>query len=769
RPSPLGGREGGDGGRTGGGWQAKTSPDPLACLLYTSGSTGTPKGVALPQRAIRRLIEGASYVHLTPADRIAQASTPLFDAATFEIWGALLSGARLEIFPPGAPSLAELGREIRRSGVTVLWLTAGLFHPMIESQAADLAGVAQLLAGGDVLSPAHVALARRLLSGTRLSTRLINGYGPTENATFTCCHDIQDLVPEAAVPIGRPIANTTVVVLDTELRPVPIGVAGELCAGGLGLARGYWGDPARTAERFVPDPLGEVPGARRYRTGDRARTRADGRLEFLGRLDRQVKLRGFRIEPGGVEAVLAAHPGVRAAAVDVRPEPGGGRRLVAWVVAAGPPPAPAELRRHLLETLPEPAVPSAFVLVSALPLTAQGKVDRRALPDPTEPAELMETAVERPRTPFEEMLAAIWREVLGRARVGATDDFFALGGHSLLATRVASRIRSAFGVDLPLAALFEAPTLAGLAARIEAALREGRELDASPLVPVPRDGDLPLSFAQERLWFLDQLEPESPFYNIAGAVRLSGALAVPALEQSLAALIARHEALRTTFPARDGAPVQVVSPPGPFPLGEVDLDGLPGAMREPEVRRLATAEAARPFDLARGPLLRATLVRFRGAPPGAEHVLLFTLHHIVGDGASMAVLLREVGALYGRAEPLPPLPVQYADFAVWQRRQLTPEVVARELDHWRTVLEGAPAVLDLPLDRSRPARPSFRGGEVGFAVPSAVAASLAALARRAGATPFMTFLAAFAVLLARHTGQEELTLGTPVANRTRRE
>ncbi|MEA2694752.1 MAG: hypothetical protein QOJ16_4139, partial [Acidobacteriota bacterium] len=744
--------------------------DQLAYLIYTSGSTGVPKGVAVPHRAVQRLVlgdGGANYVTLSPADRIAQASTPSFDAATFEIWGALLNGARLVVFPPGALSLAELGREVRRTEVTVLWLTAGLFHQMVDSQWNDLAGVGQLLAGGDVLSPAHVARARRALPGCRL----IDGYGPTEGTTFTCCHRVGEVDPGAPVPVGRPIPGTTATVLDRELRPAPIGVAGELCAGGLGLARGYWGDPARTAEKFVPDPLGGT-GARLYRTGDRARPRADGAIELLGRLDRQVKVRGFRIEPGEVEAALAGHPGVRAAAVDVRPEPGGGKRLVAWVVPGTPEVlSAAELRRHLLSKLPEPAVPAAFVFLPALPLTAQGKIDRRALSEPLERAAAEERVA--PSTPFEEVLAAIWSEVLGRERVGVTEDFFDLGGHSLLATQVVSRVRSAFGAELSLKELFEAPTVAALAARIEAALRTATAAEAAPpvpLVPVPRDGALPLSFAQERLWFLDQLEPESPFYNIAGAVRLDGRLAVPVLASSLAAVVARHESLRTTFTVVAGEPAQRIAPAPDPGLPLVDLAALPEAGREAEALRLAAAEAALPFDLAFGPLLRTTLLRLGEA----EHVLVFVVHHIVADGWSMEVLLREVAAAYGafaagRPAPLPPLPIQYADFALWQRRRLSGAELERQLGHWRTALAGAPAVLALPADRPRPPRQSFAGGEVQSLLPAAVRTALLALARRQGASLFMLLLAAFEALLARHTGQEDLTIGTPVANRSHRE
>jgi amino acid adenylation domain-containing protein len=735
----------------------------LAYLIYTSGSTGVPKGVAVPHRAVARLILGANYVTLSGADRIAQVSTPSFDAATFEIWGALLTGARLVVFPPGARSLAELGREIRQSEVTVLWLTAGLFHQMVESHLEDLIGVGQLLAGGDVLSPMQVARLRRSLPGCRL----INGYGPSEGTTFTCCYWVEVADPGSPVPIGRPISNTTATVLDRELRPVPIGVAGELCAGGLGLARGYWGDPARTAEKFVPDAGGAVPGERLYRTGDRVRLWADGRVEFLGRLDRQVKVRGFRVEPGEVEAALAGHPGVRAAAVDVRPEPGGGRHLVAWVVGEVP---ALELRRYLLAKLPEHAVPVAFFPLSGLPLTPQGKVDRKALSEAVEPAggEPADAAGEgdAPRTPFEEVLAAIWAEVLGRERVGVSEDFFALGGHSLLATRVASRVRSAFGVEFPLSELFEAPTVTALAARIEAALRTAGGAAVPPLVLSPRDAPLPLSFAQERLWFLDQLEPESPFYNIAGGVRLVGDLAVPALASSLAEVVARHEALRTTFAVAGGEPVQRIAPPGPFRLPGVDLSVLPESRREGEARRLAAALAVLPFDLGRGPLLRTTLLDL-GA---SQAVLVLVVHHIVADGWSMEILLREAIAVYGahaagRPSPLPPLPLQYADFAVWQRRWLSGEVLARQLAYWRTALAGAPAVLALPADRPRPVRQSFAGGELRSLLPAETREALLALARREGASLFMVLLAAFEALLGRHTGQEDLTIGTPVANR----
>ncbi len=765
---------------------AAFSPPPvvaesLACILYTSGSTGRPKGVAVPQRAVLRLVEGADYVRLSPADRVAHLSTLSFDAASFEIWGALLSGARLTMPPAGALSplsIEALGRFVRESGTTVLWLTAGLFRQVVEGGLDDLQGVRQLLAGGDALSAPHVERALRALPGCRL----IDGYGPTENGTFSCCHGMAGPQRFAgAVPIGRPIAGSRAAVLGAGLAEVPIGGAGELCVGGEGLARGYWRDPARTAERFVPDPAGGEPGARLYRTGDRARSLPDGRLDFLGRLDRQVKVRGFRVEPGEVEAALAAHPEVRGAAVEALADPAGERRLVAYVVGDGelarPETAAPALRRFLRAGLPEHAVPSLFVPLPELPLTPQGKVDRRALPAPEAAVASLSIAAAAtpPANPIAELIATVFAEVLGVERVGEGDDFFALGGHSLLATRAVSRLSAALGVEVPLADLFAAPTPAALAARLAGAGRAA----APPIARGGSAGEAPLSFSQERLWFLDQLQPGSPLYNIFGAVRLSGELDVAALAAAFAEIVRRHEALRTRFLERDGAPVEVVDPPPvAVPLPVVDLSGLAGpeaaarqlTARETAARELTDLAALRPFDLARGPLLRLTLL----ALGGGEHRLLFALHHIAGDGWSIELLLGEVRALYaalraGRPSPLPPLPVQYRDYARWQRAWLAGETLAAELASWRAALAGAPEALELPADRPRPPLQSHRGGEISLDLPAPEAAALDRLGRRFGATRFMVLLAGFAALLARSSGQEEVVVGTPIANRARLE
>jgi amino acid adenylation domain-containing protein len=777
---------------TGGFWVAaspETNPEPaaeagdaddaLAYVLYTSGSTGVPKGVAVPHRAVIRLVRETGYARFGPDQTFLQLAPAAFDASTLEIWGPLLNGGRLIIPPAGPASLEQIGGWLEGHGVTTLWLTAGLFHQMVEDQLPRLAGLGQLLAGGDALSPAHVERALAAFAETGSGTRLINGYGPTENTTFTACHVMtrpEDAgEPGASVPIGRPIAGTRIHLLGRDLEPVPLGVTGELCAGGSGLARGYLGRPDLTAERFVPDPSSEVGGERLYRTGDLARLRPDGRLEFLGRLDRQVKIRGFRIEPGEVEAALTDLRGVRQAAVLVREDRPGDRRLVAFLTPQDPEAdgeaLASEVRAALADRLPEYMVPSSFRVLPELPLTPNGKVDRAALAG----LDLEEgTASSRqhvaPRTPAEELLAGLWSELLGKERVGVHDDFFDLGGHSLLATQLVSRVRSLFGVDLDLGAVFEDPTLGGLAARIETG-GPGAE-PAPPIVPAgesAREAGLPLSFAQQRLWFLDRLAPGSAAYNVPAAVRLVGDLDRAALEASFNAIAARHEVLRTTFHpgGEDGAgePVQRVAPAAFRPLPLVDLAALPEPLRE--ARRLAAAEGARPFDLETGPVVRWTLL---GLGP-QEHAVLFTLHHIASDGWSVGILTSELAALYPALSlsRLPPLPVQYADFAVWQRGWLRGAPLERQLAFWRERLAGAPPLLELPADRPRPAMPSGRGALVPAFVPEALAGRLAALARREGATLFMTLLAGWTALLARVAGQPDVLVGTPVANRNRQE
>jgi amino acid adenylation domain-containing protein len=756
---------------------AAATADHLAYVLYTSGTTGRPKGVAVPHRAVVRLVRGINYAGLGPGEVLLQAGPIAFDASTFEIWGALANGGRLVLYPGERPSPDELGAVIARHGVTTLWLTAGLFQQVVDAHPGGFGTVRQLLSGGDVLSPRHVRAALTALPGCTV----INGYGPTEGTTFTCFHPMTDAAEvREPVPLGRPVANSAVYLLDAALRPVPIGVPGELYAGGDGLARGYFGRPELTAERFVPDPLGDEPGGRLYATGDLARWLPGGQIEFLGRIDQQVKIRGFRIEPAEIEAVLGKHPEVAAAAVLVRRETDGEKRLVACVVPrSAPPPSPGELRAFLKERLPEAMIPAAFVTVGALPLNANGKVDRRAL-DALAAASLeggegrAASSYMAPRTPVESAIAQIWQEVLGVDRVGVTDNFFDLGGHSLLVMRVLSRIRCALHVDLPAQTLFEAPTVAALAELVErAGVTQGRGGGTPQIEPAAREvweGRLPLSSGQRRLWFFEALDPGSSVLNVPAPLRLTGRLSPAALTAALTEMVRRHEALRTVFPTWEGEPYQEVRPAGPAALPLVDLAGLPASARESEAARLAADDARRPFDLAHGPLLRTALVRLAAA----EHLLLATFHHIVTDGWSNEVFTRELLALHeafaaGRPSPLPPLPAQYPDFAVWQQRWLTGDTVENLVATWKRHFGDSLPVLRLPTDRPRPAELTFAGDYRSRRLPALLAERVRALGPGHGATLFMTLLAAFQALLRAYAGQDTVVVGTPVAGRGRTE
>ncbi len=770
-------------------------PENLAYIFYTSGSTGRPKGVAVHHRGVIRVVRDTVYAHFSADDVLLQLSTISFDISTFEIWGALLNGGRLVLMPPETPTVEILAKVLERQRVSTLLMTPALLHQMIDDNLAGLSAVRQLVAGGDVLSPPHI---RRLLAAFP-GLRVVNGYGPTENTVFTTGGPLPvgvgaaALPPGAQVPIGRPVNNTDAFVVCGEDRTepfaplAPIGVTGELITGGDGLARGYWHRPELTAERFRPHPFAESPGERVYHTGDRVRALADGRFDFFGRMDRQVKIRGFRIEPAEVEAAIAGHPEIREAVVVAAPErgAGGGKRLIAYLVPREPATGlPSGLRAWLRQRLPEHMVPQSFVTMAELPLSANGKIDRAALPSPESLEAGGETADEAPRSPEEELLAGIWADVLGRERIGLRDDFFDLGGHSLLATRVVSRIREVFGVELPLRRLFDAPTVAALAVELAVARRQADGGQASspskPPQPVSRDRELPLSFAQERLWFLDQLEPGGTAYNLALPVALHGRLHRAALAAAVAAVESRHETLRTRFPERGGQAHQEIAPAcatADLPL--IDLSALPETpepFRQIERDRLVADLAAHRFDLARGPLVRWTLLR---VDPD-EHVFVIAQHHIISDGWSIGVLVRELASLYtafAAGEPsswssrssLPPPPLQYADYAVWQRELAQAGGFEPQLAYWRERLSGELPALDLPTDRPRTPGISRRGGSATLELPPALAARVTAASRRAGATPFMTFVAAWKALLHRLSGQDDLLAGLPIAGRNRGE
>ncbi len=742
-----------------------TMGEQLAYVLFTSGSSGPPKGVAVEHRQLASYVRSVIAALDLPPDAVyATVSTFAADLGNTMIFPALVAGGCLHVVP------------MDRTLDPVEWATYNLRHD-IDCLKIVPSHLAALLAGP---RPAEALPRRRLVLGGESCSwelierirslapgcRVFNHYGPTETTVgvLTRPLDGEASRPAGAPPLGRPLAHARVYVVDERLRPVPTLVPGELLVGGTAVARGYLGRPDLTAARFVPDPF--ASGGRLYRTGDRVRHLPAGEIEFLGRVDRQLKIRGFRVEPGEVEGQLGLHPAVRQAVVVAR-EDGPEARLVAYVVAAGEEvPEPPLLRAWLGERLPDFMVPSAFVALDRLPLNANGKVDRAALPAPV-PEEERQAGYVAPRNPFEELLAGIWEEVLGRERVGVHDSFFALGGHSILATRVIARLRDA-GVDLPLRRLFEAPTVAGLAADLESLLRSGRGLEEAPIVPVPRDGDLPLSFAQRRHWFLQHLEGTSPLYNIRGVVRLEGPLNVAALRRGVAAVLDRHEVLRTAFAARAGKPVQVIGGADGFVVPLLDLAGLSMERREPLVHALVQEQAEQPFDLARWPLLRLVLLRLEDA----EHVLILTLHHIVADGWSIDLFVRELSALYaafaaGRPSLLAPMPVQYADFAAWENAWLQGPVLHSHLGYWQDRLAGAPPVLRLPTDRPRPPAQSLRSRRHPIGLDEQLTAGLRALARRGGATLFQVLLTAFQALLGWWSGEDDVVVGSPIAGRTR--
>lgn len=734
-------------------------PDNLAYVIYTSGSTGQPKGVQIPHRAVINFLTAMrQQPGLSVEDSLLAVTTLSFDIAALELFLPLITGARLIVASRDVVSNgAELADILVHSCAAVMQATPITWRMLL---AAGWEGNPRLkiLCGGEALP---LELARQLLP--RVGS-LWNLYGPTETTIWSTVCKIEPT--EESVSIGRPLANTQIYLLDLQLQPAPIGLPGELYIGGDGLARGYLNHPELTAERFISHPYSDYPGARLYKTGDLARYRLDGSIEVIGRLDHQVKIRGIRIEPGEIEAVLDRHPAVREVVVVASDDAIGEKCLVAYMVLHKKQAVSmSELQNHVMKYLPTHMVPSAFMILETFPQTPNGKIDRRALPKPDWTKEDDITA---PRNPIEEILVGIWTEVLDIKHIGIHTHFFEVGSHSLIATQVIARVRDVFQVELPLRSLFEARTVAQLAKRIEMA----RKIEQSFQVPLSlrsnRQEDLPLSFAQQRLWFLDQLQCGSPVYNISVAYRLRGTLNVAALEQSLNEIVRHHKALRTTFPAVDGQPIQVIAPTLTIKLTPQDLQNLPTTERQAEAVRLATDEAQQPFDLAKGPLLRVKLLQISEV----EHVLLLTIHHIVSDGWSLGILYQEIGMLYdayaqGKVPQLPELPIQYADYALWQREWLRGEVLESELAYWKSQLAGAPPALELPTDQPRPEVETFRGAYEPFALPVPLVQALKDLGQRERATLFMTLLAAFQILLARYSQQDDIVVGTDVANRKR--
>ena len=806
------------------------SPQPSApaYVIYTSGSTGKPKGVVVTHANAVRLFDATNHwFNFDQNDVWTLFHSVAFDFSVWEVWGALLYGGKLVVVDYWTSRSAEdFYKLLQREQVTVLNQTPSAFRQLMRVDQTELAELAlrYVIFGGEKLEPG--TLLDWFERHGDAHPRLINMYGITETTVHVTFHPLTKADAECGQtsPIGVPIPDLQVFVLDRHGLPVPIGVKGELYVGGAGVARGYLNRPELTAERFqagfrVPgsgfrvsesefidqlkiqegeNPIGNSedilrlhhvePGTRnpepgtRYRTGDLGRWLPNGRLEYLGRIDDQVKIRGFRIEPGEIQAVLNQQPEVAESLLLVKDEAQGGQRLVAYVVPKGELDGQMlihELQARLKGVLPEYMVPSAFVVLTMFPLTAHGKIDRRQLPDPEHFA-LPTSEQIGPRTATEAALVELWAELLGLNSLSVTDNFFDLGGHSLLAAQLVSRIRDSFQVELPLRRLFEIPVLQDMAAEIQAALMAGEPGEAMlsalpPIVPVSREQQFPLSFAQERLWFLHQLDPHTSAYNIPFALRLTGALDQSALERALIELIRRHEVLRTGYLISDGQPIQDIQDGTlAFHIWNQDLSTDLVALDEPARKRrighILVTEAQKPFDLTHPPMLRVGVLKLAEN----DHILVLTLHHIAADGWSMGILVRELGTLYrayskGLSPLLPPLPVQYADFAHWQRGWLQGTVLETQVAYWKEKLQDAPPVLELPTDRPRPAMQTFNGATRGFALSAEVTQSLHALSRREGVTLFMTLLAAYNVFLARYSGQADICVGTTTANRNRKE
>ncbi len=762
-------------------WQAGKQPtvsyphhrDQLAYVIFTSGSTGTPKGVMVEQRGMLNNMFGkVPALGLGQADRVAQTASPAFDICVWQFLAAPLFGATVHILPDAqAHDPLALLDAVQEHGLTLLETVPALIRGMLQESHAQhtLASLRWLLPTGEALPP---ALARDWCARYP-AIPMMNAYGPAECSDDVAFHPITQAPDEDCLhmPIGKPTANNRMFVLDEALRLVPIGVPGELCIGGVGVGRGYLRDPQRTREAFVAHPF--EPGARLYRTGDIGRLRADGVFEYLGRRDQQVKIRGYRIELGEIENRLMQHPAVSSAAVLALPDARGALQLVAWYVLdnsvdLGGETAQQALSAYLGSQLASYMVPARWLSLEQLPLNANGKVDRRALA--SHDLSLVDQGLAEhvaPRTTTERVLAELWREILGLDSVSVHDDFFAIGGHSLLATQVLSRIRRRLSVNLPLRTLFEHGTLEQLAQAVDRQHQAQTAANGdSEIVPVPREQRLPLSYSQQRLWFLDRFEGPSAAYNMGTVVRLRGALDIAALQSALQAVLERHESLRTTFHLDGDQPRQVINAVPSVDLTPVDLSALTGDAQTEALQRLIDEQAARPFDLQQAPMLRASLLHL-GTD---DHVLQLVLHHIATDAWSMGILMQELITGYqaytrGSAPSFAPLPIQYADYAHWQRSEPQQRLLAQAIDYWRRQLDGAPTLIALPLDYPRPPRPDYRGASVQHRFTPAQTQVLKAYAQQQRATLFMVLLNAFNSLMQRATGSHDFIVGTDLANR----
>ncbi|MEH2192519.1 MAG: amino acid adenylation domain-containing protein [Nostoc sp.] len=739
----------------------QTKDDNLIYVIYTSGSTGQPKGVMIPHRGIRnQLYWRQTTFKLTQEDKVLLTISFSFDPSVWQIFWPLCFGGQLILARPGGhQDTAYLVKVITEQQISVLALVPSILRVLLEEKGIENCRFLRHITSGGEALPGE--LIERFFAQLNFDNVLHNCYGPTEasiDTTFWTCERGTNYV---TAPIGRPIANAEIHILDENLQPVTVGESGELHIGGIGLARGYLNRPELTTEKFISNPFSSEVGARLYKTGDLARYLSDGNIEFLGRIDHQVKIRGFRIELGEIEAVLSQHPRLIQTLVIAREDVPGDKQLVAYIVPNPEQiPSQMELRRFLETRLPEYMVPGFFVFLESLPLNPNGKIDRRALPAPDISDIRLLSNFVPPQNATEEVLAGIWVKVLRLQEVGIHDNFFELGGHSLLATQVISRVRQAFQIDIPLQVLFENPTIATLAQVFTQNNSRGNDPQDQTIPYIANRESAPLSFAQQRVWFLQQLQPDSRAYILSNAHRLTGKLNVAVLQQSLDAIVVHHEALRTNFiTSVDGSPIQVIGTPRTVELKIIEIT-------QEQVESLLREETQRPFNLESDLMLRATLLQV----DEQEHILLLVMHHIASDGWSLGIIGQQLAELYqaflsGKASPLPKLPIQYADFAVWQHQWLSGEKLSSQIEYWKTQSAGANTVLELPTDRPRPPVQTYQGAVQSLMLPQNLSASLKELSHQQGVTLFMTLLAAFGTILYRYTGQEDILIGSPIAGR----
>ena len=747
-----------------------TAPDDFCYIYFTSGSTGRPKSIAGRLKGIDHFIRWQiQTLGIGKNDRVSQLLPLSFDGSLRDIFVPLCAGGTICV--PADNELVTDAKELvswlDREAISLIHCVPTLFRALIneELKAEQFRALRYVLLAGEALLPADVGRWKAVF-GERV--KLINLYGTSETTMAKFIYEVQPGDEKrSSVPVGKPMPGARALIVDEDGRACPPGAIGEIYIRTPYRSHGYYKQPELTAEVFIPNPFHTDPNDIVYKTGDLGRMLEDGNIELLGRRDQQVKIRGVRVELEEINSLVRSFAGVKDVAVIDRKDTSGGNFLCAYIVGNGNLKVDS-LREYLHERLPGPVVPSAFVMMEKLPRTMSGKIDRRALPDLKDRTGRGEYVP--PRTGTEQIVADIWASILGLPKISLHDNFFELGGHSLLATQVMVRVRKIMGIELPLRALFENPTVAKLATHIDSSALGSTAASLPPIVPVSRDRELPLSFSQQRLWFLEQLKPGDPLYHSFQALLITGPLDVKALELSLNEVIRRHEVLHTVFDTVDGDPVQRIQPFTPISLRSLNLSDMPQEKHRATVEQLAVDESQRPFDISRGPLIRALLVVLGEH----EHALLLTLHHIVSDGWSLGILCREMPALYeafatGAPGPLPALPVQYADFAVWQREHLQGKVLDEQLSYWRTQLANVPPGLELPADRPRPEMATFSGARMSFELTKELTEQLKTLSRREGVTLFMVLLAVFDTLLYRYSGQPDIVVGTAIANRNRDE